>query len=129
MAKIIENYFVKGEEEKPTIDFNAQKGILEISDSSYPEYTNDIYNPVMEWLEKYMEEQGRTIIFNFRLDYFNTSTSFRFQQIINQLNEYHIKKNGNVTINWYYEKGDIDMKENGEDYSKDAKVPFNLIPY
>lgn len=129
MAKIVENYFIKGEEEKPTINFNAQTGILEISESSYPEYTNDIYNPVMEWLEKYMEEGNRTITFNFRLDYFNTSTSFRFQQIINVLNEYHIKKGGTVTINWYYESGDIDMKENGEDYAKDAKVPFHLLTY
>ena len=104
-------------------------GVLEITDSSYPEYTNEIYNPVMEWLEQYLSEAGKTIVFNFKLDYFNTSTSFRFQQIINQLNTYQLDGKGSVTVNWYYEEGDIDMLENGEDYSKDSKVPFNLIPY
>ncbi len=125
----MENYFVKGEDEKPTINFNAETGILEISDSSYPEYTNEIYNPAMLWLEKYLLEEGHNIVFNFRLDYFNTSTSFRFQQIINVLNEYKAYKNGEVTINWYYEESDIDMQENGEDYAKDAKVPFNMISF
>jgi hypothetical protein len=125
----MENLFVKGYEERPTINFDAETGILEISESSYPEYTNEIYTPVMEWLEKYFEQEGRTITFNFRLDYFNTSTSFRFQQIIVALNEYGLEKNGEVTINWYYQDGDIDMQENGEDYAKDAKVPFNLIAY
>lgn len=125
----MEDYYVEGLEERPTIHFKASSGVMEISESSYPEYTNEIYNPVMEWLDQYLIEEGKTIEFNFRLDYFNTSTSFRFQQIINLLNEYHIQKNGNVTINWHYEKGDIDMQENGEDYAKDSKVPFNLVTY
>jgi hypothetical protein len=125
----MENYYVEGSEERPTINFDMETGILEISDSSYPEYTNEIYNPVMEWLEEYLKESHMTIVFNFKLDYFNTSTSFRFQQIINLLNEYHLEKHGNVTINWYYQDGDIDMQENGEDYAKDAKAPFNLLCY
>ena len=125
----MENLFIEGEEERPTVDFNAETGILEIRDSSYPEYTNEIYNPVMEWLEEYLTEEGKTLVFNFKLDYFNTSTSFRFQQVINSLNDYHLNKNGDVTVNWYYEDGDIDMLENGEDYAKDAKMPFNLIAY
>ena len=125
----MENLFIEGHEERPTINFNAETSVLEITDSSYPEYTNEIYNPVMEWLEAYLSEAGKEITFNFKLDYFNTSTSFRFQQIINQLNAYQLDGKGSVTVNWYYEEGDIDMLENGEDYSKDSKVPFNLIPY
>lgn len=123
----MENFFLKGSEETPTITLNADTGIMEISESSYPEYTNEIYNPVLEWLEEYTTEPNQKLIFNFRLDYFNTSTSFRFQQIINLLNEYHLNKEGNVTVNWFYQDGDIDMLENGEDYAKDAKMPFNLV--
>lgn len=124
----MENYYIEGKEERPTIDFNAETGVLEISASSYPEYTNEIYTPVLEWLEKYLnEEEGKGITFNFRLDYFNTSTSFRFQQMINLLNDYYTNKKGEVVVNWYFEEGDIDMLENGEDYAKDAKMPFHLI--
>jgi hypothetical protein len=123
----MENFFIKGSEETPTVTLNADTGIMEISESSYPEYTNEIYNPILEWLEEYTIEPNRKITFNFRLDYFNTSTSFRFQQIINLLNEYFVNKNGQVVVNWFYQDGDIDMQENGEDYAKDAKMPFNLV--
>ncbi len=125
----MKNLEIEGFEERPTINFNAETGILEITDSSYPEYTNEIYSPVMDWLDEYLAVEGQKVTFNFKLDYFNTSTSFRFQQIINKLNEYHLENNGEVTINWFYEEGDIDMLENGEDYAKDAKVPFHLISY
>lgn len=123
----MENFFLKGAEETPTISLNADTGIMEISESSYPEYTNEIYNPVLEWLEEYTVEPQRKIVFNFRLDYFNTSTSFRFQQVINLLNDYFSNKEGQVTVNWFYQDGDIDMLENGEDYAKDAKMPFHLV--
>jgi hypothetical protein len=123
----MENFFIKGSEETPTVTLNADTGIMEISESSYPEYTNEIYNPILEWLEEYTIEPNKKITFNFRLDYFNTSTSFRFQQIINLLNEYYLNKNGQVVVNWFYQDGDIDMQENGEDYAKDAKMPFHLV--
>ncbi|TAE04255.1 MAG: DUF1987 domain-containing protein [Bacteroidetes bacterium] len=123
----MENFFIKGSEETPTVSLNADTGIMEISESSYPEYTNEIYNPLLEWMEEYMMEPNRKVTFNFRLDYFNTSTSFRFQQIINLLNDYFLNKNGQVVVNWFYQDGDIDMQENGEDYAKDAKMPFNLV--
>jgi hypothetical protein len=123
----MENFFIKGSEETPTVTLNADTGIMEISESSYPEYTNEIYNPILEWLEEYTIEPNKKITFNFRLDYFNTSTSFRFQQIINLLNEYYLNKNGQVVVNWFYQDGDIDMQENGEDYAQDAKMPFHLV--
>ena len=125
----MENFYLEGQEECPCIRLNAETGVMEITESSYPEYTNEIYNPMMEWLEAYTQEEGKKIEFNFRLDYFNTSTSFRFQQIINLLNEYHLNKKGEVTIVWHYQDGDIDMQENGEDYSKDAKTSFEMRPY
>lgn len=123
----IENLYIKGVDEKPEINFNAQTGKLEISKSSYPEYATGVYKPITEWLKKYIDTEGRNIEVNFKLDYFNTSTSFIFQKIIMALNKYHTEKKGNVKINWYYEEGDMDMLENGEDYAKDAKMPFNIL--
>lgn len=125
----MENFHMEGFEERPKVDFDAKSGILEISESSYPEYTNEIYSPVMEWLNQYLSEKGRTITFNFRMDYFNTSTSSRFQKIIDMLDTYHHSKKGTVKFNWYYEEDDVDMFEAGQDYAKDAKAPFVLIPY
>ena len=45
------------------------------------------------------------------------------------LEDYQHQKDGNVTINWYYEENDVDMLESGEEYADDVELDFNLIPY
>ncbi|HAI75627.1 MAG TPA: hypothetical protein DCM08_05220 [Microscillaceae bacterium] len=125
----MEKLFIEGDAERPRVEFDPETGILEISESSYPEYTKEIYAPIVQWLEEYLSEKGKTVIFNFRMDYFNTSTSSRFQKMIDMLEDYYLNKEGKVVINWYYEEDDIDMYEAGQDYAKDVTLEFNLIPF
>ena len=63
------------------------------------------------------------------MTYFNTSSSRRFLEVLNLLEEYQDESEGKVTVNWYYEEGDIDMLESGEEYEEDVNIDFNLIPY
>jgi len=125
----MKNLIIEGFEERPQINFNAETGVLEISESSYPEYTKEIYMPIVSWIDEYLQTDGRKITFNFKMDYFNTSTSSRFQKIIDSLDTYHNSGRGEVSVNWYYEEDDIDMLEAGQDYKKDVTLPFNLLPY
>lgn len=125
----MENFYIEGSTYIPRIDFNAETSILEIEGESYHEYTLEFFQPVFEWLEEYLEEPGKDVTFNFKMTYFNTSSSRRFLEILNMLEEYQEDKDGNVTINWYYEESDIDMLESGEEYKEDVELEFNLIPY
>ena len=63
------------------------------------------------------------------MTYFNTSSSRRFLEILNLLEDYQDENGGDVVVNWYYEEGDIDMLESGEEYEEDVSIDFNLIPY
>ncbi len=125
----MEKFFMAGENYIPTVDFNYDTGILEISGESYHEYTIEFYQPIFDWLNKYLSEPNRTITFNFRMTYYNTSTSRRFLEIFDILEEYQNEKGGKVTVNWYYQKDDVDMLESGEEYSEDVDLTFNLLPY
>ncbi|WP_291726666.1 DUF1987 domain-containing protein [Bernardetia sp.] len=125
----MENFQIEGENYIPTVNFNAETGELEISGESYHEYTIEFFQPIFEWLNKYLEEEGRTIVFNFRMTYFNTSSSRRFLEIFDLIEDYSKNKNGNVTVNWYYEKDDVDMLESGEEYAEDVDLSFNLLSY
>ncbi|TAE10711.1 MAG: DUF1987 domain-containing protein, partial [Bacteroidetes bacterium] len=55
--------------------------------------------------------------------------SRRFLEIMNLLHNYQTSKGGNVTVNWYYQKEDVDMLESGEEYRDDVKLPFHIIAY
>ncbi len=125
----MENFQIEGENYIPTVNFNAEIGTLEISGESYHEYTIEFFQPIFEWLNNYLEQEGRTIVFNFRMTYFNTSSSRRFLEIFDLLEDYKKSKNGNVTVNWYYEKDDVDMLESGEEYAEDVDLSFNLLSY
>ncbi|AFM03015.1 protein of unknown function (DUF1987) [Bernardetia litoralis DSM 6794] len=123
----MENFFFKGQKFTPTIDFNGETGILSIEGQSYPEHAEEIFAPVFDWLDRYLQTPNRIIILNFELSYFNTATSRRFQDLLETLEIYKSEKGGNVTINWHYREDDYDMLENGEDYIESIDLDINLV--
>lgn len=123
----MENLFIKADTFIPEINFNAQTGELNISGESYHEYTLEFYQPVFNWLTEYLKTPGRNIVLNFRMSYYNTSTSRRFLEMFDMLEEYQEQGKGIVTVNWYYSPEDVDMKESGEEYAEDVNLNFNLI--
>lgn len=125
----MENLHIEPTDEEPRVDFNAENGILEISGNSYPEDTSSVFKPIIDWLTKYTEAGGKKVQFNFKMEYFNTSTFVKFQKILKLLEDYHLNNDGDVEVNWYYEKSDLDMFDNGEDYQADVEIPFNMIAY
>ena len=125
----MENFHIEGSTYIPRVDFNFQSGVLEIEGESYHEYTMEFFQPIFNWLEEYLAESGRKVTLNFRMSYFNTSSSRRFLEILTMLEDYQNDKDGDVTVNWYYEENDVDMLESGEEYSDDVDLNFNLIPY
>lgn len=125
----MENFYIKAANFIPEINFIAESGELSISGESYHEYTQEFYQPVFEWLRNYLATPGRTITFNFKMYYYNTSSSRRFLEIFDMLEDYQNNHNGTMIINWYYKENDLDMLESGEEYAEDTGLKFNLIPY
>ncbi len=112
----------------PSVDFNAETGVCEISGESYLEETVDFYAPLIQWLEDYMDNVKKPIIFNFKLTYFNTSSSRSILDILNVLKAYEDEGN-KIEVNWYYDADDTDMEEEVEDFMLESEVEINLIPF
>lgn len=126
----MEKFYIDGTQEFiPKIELNPVSNHHEISGESYHEYTWEFFEPVFKWLEKYLMTPGKSVMIDFKMTYFNTASSKAFYEIIEQLVEYEKHRFGNVTINWYYEEGDMDMLEIGEDYAEDSGANINLISY
>jgi hypothetical protein len=122
----METISIEGTPKTPTINFNMEKGVLEIKGRSIPENSIEFYKPLVDWLEKYaMKPQPKTDV-NIQLEYFNTSSSKCILDVFKKLETIH--KNGNdMVINWHYEVDDEDMLEAGEDYQAIINVPFKMI--
>jgi hypothetical protein len=116
-----------GDYDIPTVSFNAETGICELKGESYLEKTTEFYNRLLDWLEEYFTVVNKPIIFNFRLTYFNTSSSKRILYILLKLKEY--EDNGSkVTTNWYYDEDDTDMEEEVEDFRIISNLEINSFP-
>lgn len=126
----MENKIIKGSRGVyfiPTVNFSAETGVCELAGESFLEDTVEFYGPLIDWLKEYIKT-GKSLTFNFKLTYFNTSSSRSILDILNLLKS-HEKAGGEVTVNWHYDERDIDMEEEIEDYMIESELEINMIPY
>jgi len=127
----MEDYIVKGESGVyfvPNVKLIASTGQCEISGESYLEDTSEFYSNITAWLEKFMAEVKKPIVFNFKLTYFNTSSSRSILDVLRTLKKYE-EQGGSVTINWYYPEDDDSIAEEAEDYMKDTGLDIKMIEF
>ncbi|WP_027000910.1 DUF1987 domain-containing protein [Eisenibacter elegans] len=127
----MENLEIKGESGVyfiPNVSLNAQTGTCEISGESYLEDTSEFYNGIINWIEQYTIEVKGALTFNFKLTYFNTSSSRSILDVLRTLKKYQ-DQGGGVTINWYYPEDDDSIAEEAEDYMKDTGLAINMFSF
>lgn len=112
----------------PGVDFQADTGKCSLSGESYLEETWDFYDQLLNWLRSYMETVKGPIYFEFRLTYFNTSSSKCILEIVKLLKKYQ-DEGGEVELLWYYPEGDDDILEEAEDFEEFVGIPVKTIAY
>jgi len=125
----MENLEIKSSEDEfyiPTVNFNAETGICEIAGESYLEETTEFYEPLFNWITRYIEEIKAPLIFNLKLIYYNTSSSKKILDLLRLFKDYE-KAGGDVKVNWFYEDNDIDTIEDIEDFMIITTLKINMI--
>ncbi|MDE1171763.1 MAG: DUF1987 domain-containing protein [Verrucomicrobium sp.] len=111
----------------PKVTFVPEKGLFELSGLSYPENSVAFFLPVKKRLLEMLAMSDGPFTANFRLDYFNTSSSKSILELLEILDRHH-QHYKNVKVNWLYAEDDEDMRDNGLDYRTDLTVPFEVLP-
>ncbi len=110
----------------PEINFNAETGQLCFTGRSLPEDSARFYQVVFEWISKYFENLPEKTEVTFELDYFNTSSAKAIFSIIVKLDELY-KTSYPITIKWFFDEDDEDMKDLGTEYQELFTIPISLI--
>lgn len=110
----------------PIISFDANSGKCSISGESYMEDTYKFYAPIFDWFKRFVEEIKRPINLEIKLTYFNTSSSRALLDIFDILKRYETE-GGKVTVIWYYDPEDPDMKYEVEDFMEESGLEIDLI--
>jgi len=125
----MENLYIEGYRDDffvPSVKFDAAAGKLEISGESYLEDTIAFYQPICDWLNEFLDDDTMPVTFDFKLSYFNTSSSRSILDILFILKDFE-DRGGKLKVNWHYDKDDLDMKEEVEDYIIESELKINII--
>jgi hypothetical protein len=117
---------IKPSNRTPEIKLLASKNTINISGKSTLENSQEFWNPIIDWIKKYLNTNPKSIQVIVDLEYFNTSSSKCILDVFRLFRDYH-NINKCVTIKWYYEEDDEDMHYAGEDYETILKMPIQLI--
>ena len=116
----------------PSVILDPGSSRFEFSGESRPENVRKFYLPILEWLEKFADEQKGSssklskLLVQFDFEYFNSTSAKYILDIfkaLNVLNDLGIE----IQVKWLYEEDDEDMLEAGEDYESIIRVPFKMI--
>jgi len=119
---------ISATEDTPGIRLDKTQDIFEISGRSLPEDVVKFYKPILDWLDEYAQSPNENTVFDFKLSYFNTSSSKIILDILMKLEALH-DDGKNITIKWHYPSDDEDMMEAGEEYAEIVSIPIELVEY
>jgi hypothetical protein len=127
--------YIKATEYTPEINLDPDERKFQFKGVSRPENAIAYYTEVYNWFADY-ESNLKKIVYaggekfnltcDFHFTYFNSASSKMIYTILEILKG--IKKLGfGLSIKWYYDEGDDQMREDGEELSEAIEMEFNLI--
>lgn len=120
----------------PTVILDPTKRIFEIEGESRPENAHDFFLPIIEALKEYMKSVDNEFhkdIFselpfnaNFKLMYFNSSSAKFISDLLFIFKKF-FDRGLKIKIYWFFNEGDDDQRDVGEDLSEMTSFPFTFV--
>jgi hypothetical protein len=124
---------IESSSNSPRVVFDPDSFRFEISGESRPENVSAFYKPILDWVKELesdlMKKDGSgssPIEFNFKLDYFNSTSAKFILDICKKLGTIH-DQGYKIKVRWHYEEDDEDMQLVGQEMSRMSKMPFDYV--
>lgn len=105
----------------PTVILDKTNNKFLFQGRCIPEDAVEFFKPILDWFKNYAMEPNIDTPVEFKLEYFNTSSSKLILDIMLRL-----KNIKGARVMWYYSNDDDDMREAGEEYSELLNLPFEI---
>ncbi len=109
-------------EDLPCVLFDNDKGVFEISKRSLPENAILFYEPLINYVNEYLKAPKAETIVVFHFDYISTSSTKQIMKMIMLFDQ--LKQTKQVSLNWNYDKGDVDMLQTGKRLEQLTSIKF-----
>lgn len=110
----------------PYIKVDRKEGLIELRGTSIPENTREFYWQFNRWMVEYTAHPAPKTKVKFALMYMNSSSAVIITRMLRMIDDM-IGLKTEVSIDWYYENDDLEMREIGEYYDEVMNCEINLI--
>ena len=124
----MEKLEIKGAAKTPTIMLDADSGDLLFKGRSNPENASKLYEPVIKWMERYVEEPAARTHLKLNFELFNTSSSKYILEVLKKI-RYLADKNHPFNVTWMYEDDDLEMLDTAEAFEMMTGLRFEKVSY
>lgn len=126
--QIMDNYEIVGNTKTPTIMLNADDGKMLIEGRSNPENAREFFQPVIDWLDEYIQHPAERTDLRINLELFNTSSSKYLLEVLRRI-RYLADHDHLFNVAWLYEEDDLEMLDTAEAYEMMTGLRFEKISY
>lgn len=117
---------IAGSQSTPEIHCNPESGTVLLQGDSYPENSYELYQPVIEWIETWLDRHQHLHL-ELRLVYMNTSSVKAMMDIFDILEAAH-QKGQHVSVDWFYDRRNERVAEMADEFREDCTFTFQIIP-
>ncbi|MFO7649247.1 MAG: biofilm regulation phosphoprotein SiaC [Halomonas campaniensis] len=118
---------IPGSQSTPAIQSSWQAGRLAMQGDSYPENSYELFDQVIDWVRRYLEEEARPLHLSLALVYLNTSSVKAMMDIFDLLEEAH-GEGREVSVEWRYDPRNERIAELADEFREDCSYPFAITP-
>ena len=125
----METLFIERTKSTPEVCLDPERNLIILRGQSYPENAFKFYEPIFEWLGKYLDglQNEVTVMIDFLLPYINTSSSKCIMMFLEKCDEAFLAGK-QIKLNWYYHPDNESELECAEEFQEDLSLPFEIIP-
>lgn len=105
------------------VEFFYSKGLLRLSGDSFPENAADFFQPLLQWVKDYVGAAHEQTKVEFRVKYFNTSSSRYIFQIMEILHGFEGQGNP-VQVVWISHGQDDDMLDTWRELMDELEMAY-----
>jgi hypothetical protein len=119
----------------PEVSFNPATNELNFEGVSRPENASEFYTRVIDWVTSYESQLYKNHVLggkkfdvniSFNFSYFNSASSKMIYQLLESFRRINMM-GYNIKIAWYYDEGDDQMLEDGEELSEALDINFDFF--
>lgn len=119
------NLTIAGSQSTPQIMADWDKGLMSIQGDSYPENSFEFFDPIIDWIERFLLQTQQPLRLELRLVYMNTSSVKVMMDIFDILEESY-KQGRQVSVNWYYDTRNERVVDMVHEFKEDCSFPFQI---